>query len=208
MGLQQSVAADLVAYLERSSPESIAALRNRFPENKQLLSSAKSLGTESAVARSENTEQDQTAFVDLLKSSTVKLEADTDELIAAIKTRMTLVHRTKLIGGLIAATSGALTAFLASASAPDQTTALATALVATVGGLLTVVADYFERSPSGIRIASAEEYGKLLDARSSLARISRQISQTVVAPLSLDDLHEKLAETNTVAEHILRLKFA
>ena len=47
------------------------------------------------------------------------------------------------------------------------------ALVAMAGGFAAIIAEYFERSPSGIKIASAEEYGKLVEIRSSIERISR-----------------------------------
>ena len=70
-----------------------------------------------------------------------------EKLLHEIRGKMVLVARTKLFGAIISAGSGALSAVFSYAGGGQQVIATVSALVAMVGGLSAIIADYFERSP-------------------------------------------------------------
>jgi len=82
------------------------------------------------------------------------------------------------------------------------------ALVAMAGGFAAIIAEYFERSPSGIKIASAEEYGKLVEIRSSIERISTRMARDSLFGLDDQELEAISKTIDEFAGEIVRLAFA
>ena len=77
-----------------------------------------------------------------------------------------------------------------------------------LGGIAAVTADQFERAPSGIRIASADEYSRLIVMRSNMEVVRLKIERDAVVPNSDGDLQHMLNELDGYAKIIIRLKLA
>ena len=150
------------------------SLRRDFPEEADLLTSSRELGSDTL----ERAKPERRKAIIKLLTASIKTERDqVEKLLYQIRSKMVLVARTKLFGAIISAASGALSAAFTYAGGGQQASAMISALVAMAGGFAAIIAEYFERSPSGIKIASAEEYGKLVEIRSSIERISRRMAR-------------------------------
>ncbi|PWW04346.1 hypothetical protein DFR52_1011043 [Hoeflea marina] len=208
MGTTNASTAKMVEFLERSSPGEINALRQRHQSEGRVLSSARELGSLNEAPMGKIAPAQRAAYIDLVSQSAKGLKTQAEVLINAIRQRMTLVNRTKMIGGVIATISGAIGALLVYLQVDQAGVALASALVAMLGGLATLFADYFEKAPSGIRIASAEEHGRFVEIRASLDRIERRIARDAIIVVSDQDLLEMVSIMDDYSDRVVRLSFA
>jgi hypothetical protein len=75
-------------------------------------------------------------------------------------------------------------------------------------GIAAVTAEQFERAPSGVRIASAEEYGKIIEMRANLEITRTKLQRDKILPLDDQDISNMLAELDKYAASLIRLKMA
>ena len=104
------------------------------------------------------------------------------------------------MGAITATSAGAVSAVFAYAKSEQQLAAMVSALVAMSGGLSSILADHFERAPSGIKIASAEEYGKLVEMRSALERMGARIARDSLFEIDDEELHNMSKTIDAYAE--------
>ena len=74
-----------------------------------------------------------------------------------------------------------------------------------LGGLMGLFADYFERSPSGVRIAGIDEYAKLIQSIGEVELIKLKIDRDAVLPLPHDQLIAMLDKLDEYALLVIRL---
>jgi hypothetical protein len=208
-----------VTMLKRVDPAFLDSLLQEFPGQSDLIKSSRQLGPVppaelklpediAAAASASAREERRKAIIKFLTASLGSERDQVEELLYKLRGQMVLVARTKLFGAIISAGSGALSAVFSYADGGQSLVAMVSALVAMAGGLSAIFADYFDRSPSGIKIDSAEEYGKLVEIRRSIGRIASRVARD-----SFFEIDEQELETisNTVDEfagEIVRLKFA
>jgi hypothetical protein len=121
---------------------------------------------------------------------------------------MKLVTRVRFGGAIIAAVSGALTAILQYVAISAQGATTVGAVLGMLGGLTTLFADHFEKAPSGIRIASLEEYGKIMEMRGDIERMRMRLSRDDLVMIGNEELRTMLERLDGYALQIIRLRFA
>jgi hypothetical protein len=208
MGAGIIAAAGIVDFLERVDPEQIQALRTAHRNEGNMLSTQKMLGDQVKSGPTDLTASKRAALVDLINVSVGKLKEQSDNLIRFVRAKMALVNRTKMIGGIIATISGAFGAALVYWGVGQEGTALASAFVAMLGGLATLSADYFEKAPSGMRIASAEEYGRLVEIRANLEKVERRIARDEIITLTGQELEDTIRTLDDHADRIVKLSYS
>ena len=110
-------------------------------------------------------------------------------------------------GAVTAALFGGLTGLLALLM-PDKLVQALTSFVSMFGGVAAMCADQFERAPSGARIATAEEFGKVLEARTNLEILTLQIARDSVLPIKDKDLSSMLAQLDQLSLTIMHLRLS
>jgi hypothetical protein len=197
-----------VTLLKAIDPKVVDSLRMKYPRQEELFGTTRELGDdESTKPRPEEVTHRQ-AVMELLGAS-IRTERDQlEQLIFQIRQRMVLVARTRLFGAVVSTTSAALSAVFAYAGGGQQVAAMVSALIAMAGGLSAILADYFERAPSGVKIASAEEYGKLVEVRSSLERIMVRVARDNLFKLDDQEIETISKAVDEFAGEIIRLRFA
>jgi hypothetical protein len=196
--------ANIITLLEAANSLELQAIRKQFPSETELLSSARVLGERAGT----ETLPDRNALLKILSASIETERKQVTALLLEIRQKMVLVARTKLSGAIVSTTTGALSAVLSFAGSGQKTEAMITALLAMAGGLAAIIADYFERSPSGIRIASAEEYGKLVQIRAAVERMSARLARDMVSRLDEQEIQTMASTLDEFAGDIVRLKYA
>lgn len=83
-----------------------------------------------------------------------------------------------------------------------------TAIIAMLGGIITAFADQFERAPSGVRIASTDEYGKLIEMRANIEIINLKLERDKIIQVQEQELRDMLTQIDQYAAAIVRLKMA
>jgi hypothetical protein len=197
----------LISLLEYSGPDALNKLKERYPaEGQRVLSSAETLGTE---ALPEPTDPKKHAVLaDLLRVGLVGVRDDLEIVLGQMKSRMKLVNRINFGGALVATVSGILGPAIVYFGAGDKQIALASALVAAVGGLVTITSDYFARSPSGLRLAGGEEYGRTMQMRAEIERMSRVLTRDDAIPVPDAEIGEDLKKLDEYAAQALKLLHA
>jgi hypothetical protein len=208
MGQNSLQTSSLVDFMERTASTKIQALRATYPTEDQLLSTARELGPSGQGEWVELSDTKRAALIELIISNLQQLKQRSEDLIHLIRSKMKLVNRTKMVGGIIATMSGGFGATLVFFDVGQNGTALATAIIAMIGGLATLFAEYFEKAPSGIRIATAEEHGRLVEAHATIERIERRVNRDALITLSDEELGEMVGALDDFADRIVRLSFA
>lgn len=124
--------------------------------------------------------------------------------LAVIDRRLQVCHRAKSIGGYVSAIGGAASALLTSLGFQKPVLAIATAVVSSIGGVLTVMATSLERTPDGQRM-SAADYQQFANHRAELAEILRRLTADPVYPLTDDELTKLYDRCAQIATGIDRL---
>lgn len=194
---------NLIGLLEDVAPDALSALRKQYPAAaSSVLSSSRQLGE----AKSEPGPADRSAFLDLVRASVVSLKSQADDLASKIRDRMEVISRMKFFGALVASVAGGLGAVLPSMHVGEGWVAPIGAATGMLGGVVGLVADQFERSPSGFRIAALDEYGKLLDMIGEVEVISIQVVRDSVLPLKGSELTAMLEKLDKCSLQIGRLR--
>jgi hypothetical protein len=203
----------LISYLEKVDPASLEALRRRHPSQRQrfTLSGDLKLGdaTDPSGATLALPDPDKLpALIDSLDLGTAKTLSDLEQLIPRIIRRLTSCNWAKVVGGFTSASAGAVAAWLTVSGAAPSNVALATAVIAGLGGVCTLVAGQFERSPSGARVSLAADVEKLITLRAAVQRMRRRLSRQGLVPIDEDAAQKMLDQLDEVAESLSRLSVA
>jgi hypothetical protein len=192
---------NLIGLLEHVAPDALVELRQHHPDERSLLSSSRELGeTDSKISAAQ-----RAALIDLVRTSVLKLKPGADALASTIRDRMKAISRMKFFGALVASVAGGFGAVLTSLGVGNQWIAPIGAGAGMLGGVVGLVADQFERSPSGFRIAALDEYSKLLDMIGELELIRIQVERDGVLPLPEQQLEAMLEKLDKYALQISRL---
>jgi hypothetical protein len=192
---------NLIALLDASAPDVMQQWRLKHPGAKDVLSSARQLGEESGAASN----ADRLALLDLVQASLAHVTESLGQVATKIRKRMKSVSRMKFLGSLVASVSGATAASLTYIELGDKMIALFGALVGMAGGALGLLADYFERSPSGLRIAGTDEYAKLIGMIGEVELIKLKLGRDAVMPVPDDQLKAMLEKLDEYSLQVIRL---
>ena len=202
-----SEAPNLVDLLSREQPIALESLRARYPSEAQIFSSERLLGDAEPGRVPQFNATQRSAMLDLISTAVSRCAADFDALADSIRETMKKVARIRYVGSLIASISGGLAGILAIALSNALIQAI-TAFLAMLGGIAAATAEQFERAPSGIRIASAEEYSKIIEMRANLEIMLTKLQRDRILPLDDQDVRNMLAELDKYAACLIRLKMA
>ncbi len=202
---------NVIDWLSKVDAGALERLRSKYPDAGELLSSRRDLGAPRSGSR-DSVEKEavasRTALVDLASLTVGRVIADLDGLISVVRVRMRSISYAKFFGALIALAAGSVETILVSLGAGTPTTAVVGATFAAIGGATALFADFWERAPSGIRIAAVDEYGKLVDLRGKTETMKSRIERSQLTPVSNDDFKAMLEDLDNAAAAILRLKLA
>jgi hypothetical protein len=202
-----SEAPNLIDLLSREQPAALASLRAHYPSEAKIFSSERLLGDTGPGNAPQFNATQRSAILDLISTSVSTCANDLDALANAIRETMKRVARIRYGGSLIASISGGLAGVLAIALSNALIQAI-TAFLAMLGGIAAATAEQFERAPSGVRIASVEEYGKLIEMRANIEIARTKLQRDKILPLDDQDLRNMLAELDKYAASLIRLKMA
>lgn len=198
----------LVGYLEQVNPQALAILRQSNPHAKEILSGSMDFGPEDTNSVSTF---DRTASLALATVITIELKKDLDALIVSIKKRMHLVRNIRLGGAIISILSGAASAVLALMAKSEQLeteiTPVIVAIMTMISGLVSLFADHFERTPTGVKFSGIEELTSLVELRSITEKISLRINQDLVMPCSQGEIISAVDQLNDASLKVIRLKY-
>jgi hypothetical protein len=199
-----------MSYLETVSPHTVKTLKNSFPYSERLFSSEMEFGAEGTADKA-TLPPDRSARISLLKESAPIVTRDVEQLVGYLRKRLKLVQKIRLGGGVIAAITGCISAVTALIGKqkgwPSEGIILGSSITTTVGGLLTLVADYFERSPTGQKFGGTEELTGLVETRCAIEKIVLQLSRDTIIPLSDAEIGAAISLLDEVSLKILRLKY-
>lgn len=205
----------LLVYLDKVDPGALGALRSRHPTQRPQfeLSDAYKWGPPGTVppdgAALALPDPDRLpALIDALDVGTAKALTDLQQLIPRIVRRLTNCNRAKVGGGLASAAAGVVAAWLTTRGAVASNVALSTAVFAGLGGVCTLVAGQFERSPSGAPVSLATNVEKLITLRAAVERMRRRLSHQALVPIDEDAATKMLDLLEEVAENLSRLSVA
>jgi hypothetical protein len=201
---------NLVSLLEEMSSTGLQRLRDRYADAGGILSSSRELGELNDAASGSDAESNNVrpTLVGLVQVGVEDLKTVLEELGSRIRARMKFVSNLRFFGAIIAAVSGGLTALLPLWSVDQQGITATGALVSMLGGLIALFADQFERAPSGIRIASFDEYGKLIEMRGDVERMSMKLRRDGLISIPMNELNTMLERLDGYSSNIIRLRFA
>ena len=197
------MAEELTKLIERTEPSVLEHLRAAHPVRRDIFGGAidRSIDAESA---KKDDEKLRAARLDLLTKGLSPLRQELESILDIIRNKMKRVQRTKLIGAIIASLSGIALA-LAVQFGFEGWKEVVTAAFATIGGLTVILTDYFQAAPSGHRIASAEEYGKLTQVSSEVQKLETRVEQASLFPLGDEDIKMMIESMNDYAVDINHL---
>src|SRR5262245_39398659 len=201
----------LIALLEETNRSQLQDVRARHPSVASVLTSARELGdsADAAASVTKTLPKDaRDALLNIVKLGTESVNKQVEELATSIRRQMIKVNRMRFCGAIIATVSGAVTAILQYANLGAQAVTTVGAVVSMLGGLTTLFADQFEKAPSGVRIASLEEYGKMTEMRGDVERIRIRLGRDSLVTISDDDLRAMLERLDGYALQVIRLRLA
>lgn len=205
MGMRTN--ANLLQFLERRAPVVLQSIRRDDPDNYQLQRAAVMLKAGSSevrqIAALEPTQR--LSALRLVQAYTEAAVPAISGLVSAIDQRLITCQRLKIVGGVVAVISGAAAVVLPSLGYAKESISIWSAMFSCVGGLLTLFAGVFERSPNGQRLSTGD-YQMLVNHRAELRGIERRIAADAVFHISDQDLvkmHDRSAE---IADEIAKLE--
>jgi hypothetical protein len=198
--------ANLLKFLGRHAPLELDSIRKDDTENYELLR-AKAVfdgsggGISADVALTPVT---RASVLRLIRTYTAEATPDVTRLLSAIERRLRQCHGAKMLGGAIAAVSGAALALIPSLGYDRGTVALWSAGFSCAGGLLTLAAGAFERSPNGLRL-TAGDYQSLVNHRAELMSIERRMVADEAFPMGDAELVKLYNRSTEIADDIAKL---
>jgi hypothetical protein len=200
----------MVGYLEVSNLHALAELRTAYPNSKHMLYGSMKFGEESEPS-GKPSGVDREVGLSLIGTTSSQVTKDIDFLVSAMKVSMQRVRRLRFGGALVATLSGAASALLVFLGrskdwASDQI-AVGTAIVTMAGGLCTLFAEHFEKTPTGLKFSGVDEITSLIDLRVKIEKTLIRIGQDSLSPCSDAEIAEANSLLNEGALKVMRLKY-
>lgn len=205
----------LLMYLQKVDAGALEALRQRHPSQRPLFElsgvfryAPPDAGPPAGAALALPDPDRLPALIDALDVGTAKTLTDLEQLIPRVIRRLTSCNRAKIAGGLTSVAAGVVAAWLTTRGAVASNVALSTAVFAGLGGVCTLVAAQFERSPSGAPVSLATNVEKLITLRASVERMRRRLGRQALIAIDEDAAQKMLDQLEEVAECLSRLSGA
>lgn len=198
--------ANLLKFLERSAPAELESIRRRDPENYGLLRARAVFDADRRGAMPSDTALTpvtRASVIKLIETYTARATPEVSSMLAAIDRRLRLCQRAKMLGGAVAAISGAALALIPELGYDRATVSMWSAGFSCAGGLLTLLAGAFERSPNGLR-HTAGDYQLLVNHRAELMGIERRIEANEAFPAADGELVKLYNRTTEIADDIAK----
>jgi hypothetical protein len=199
--------ASLVYYLKRTKPELILGLQRSNAAAQELFSDKKVLGDSPVYQAPEDSEM-QAAQLALLSQGAIQLGVDLDAAVTQVKRRIGSARKVRLLGGVVAAVAGTFSAVLAflikQKSWDGDLVLIAGSIVSAMGGVLTLLADHIEKSPSGTQLSIPKDLMELVEARVAIERFNRKVERRAAFPLTPDELLSASTVLDNAAETLIR----
>lgn len=198
--------ANLLRFLERHVPQDLAAIRKADPDDYELLHSRVVLdGNPLGVTASTTLPQAKRASVlELTRRYATEAAQNVARALVLIDRRLRFCQRAKLAGGAVAAVAGAVVAAMQGLDYNEQTVAVGTAALGSAGGLVTLLAGAFERTPDGLRL-TATDYQLLVNHRAELIAIQRRVDADALFSLQDAELIKLYNRCNEIADDLSKL---
>lgn len=136
-------------------------------------------------------------------SSRLNLAPRVAALLAHIERRLRHCQGAKMLGGGVAVISGAVLALIPALGYDRAAVALWSARFSSAGGLLTLAASAFERSPNGLRLSDAD-YQALAGHRAELSGIERRLDADAALRMTDEEVIKLYNRTNEIADALAR----
>ncbi len=193
----------LVKLIRRSEPRELEKLQDAHPNAADLLSTPQ---TRRVAAQAPTPEDLTAARLDLLLKGIGPLRKELDEIKRYVTDKMKTVQRIKFVGAIFATLAGLIMAITAALTMHEAWEKVVSAAFATIGGLVVIFSDHVQSAPSGRRLASVEEFGKLNQIAGELYRLEARAERHHAFPLTDDDLKQMISEMDSYAAHINQLQ--
>lgn len=199
--------ANLLLFLERHAPRELDAIRHEDPDNYELLRAKGVFDAASHGAVPVDavlTPHNRNSLLHLTATYAAKMAPRVAALLAHIERRLRHCQAAKMLGGVVAVISGAALALIPALGYDRATVALWSAGFSCAGGLLTLAASAFERSPNGLRL-SAVDYQSLAGHRAELSGIERRLDADAAFRMIDGEVIKLYNRTNEIADALARL---
>ena len=194
----------LLVYLERVSPAALQELRRRHKGQEDTLRPKLVLGVPGSVTGAEDKGRLE-AMYDLAQLSMLSILGNLLKQTPRLLRRISAYNWAKLSGGFVATASAAVTAALALLELGPKFMSVATALVAMLGGVATLVAGALERSPAGARTSLIQDVERMICMRAEVEQMQRELGRRHLFPVEESGIKQMLARLDQLAPDMLRL---
>lgn len=199
--------ANLLLFLQRHAGRELDAIRKEDPDNYELLCvkgvfDATSHGAVPVDAVL--TPHNRSSLLRLTATYSANMTPRVAALLAHIERRLRHCQTAKMLGGGVAVISGATLALIPAIGYDRATAALWSAGFSCAGGLVTLAASAFERTPNGLRL-SAVEYQALAGHRAELSGIERRLEADLAFRMSDGEVIKLYNRTNEIADALAQL---
>ncbi|CAG9932958.1 hypothetical protein [Candidatus Nitrotoga arctica] len=131
-----------------------------------------------------------------------------DKLLAYARKKMNLAFWIKQGGAIGAVLTSAITAYLAWTEEGKSNSTFLTALAAVAGSLVATLSELVIKSPSGVSIASPNEFAKLVALRMDAERIKLSLARMSVGSVNEVELNIMLHDQDEIALQVMRYSIA
>lgn len=196
---------DLNRLINFYQPGSLASLKTKFPAEPQRFALERDMGNG---APGDSDPGERNAKLAQAKIGEESVRGQLDTLIAAVRHKMRVSFWLRQGGSIGAVFASLVTAYLVWGGKPATNTTLATAAFAAFGSLTTTLADTVVKSPSGVALASPEEFAKMINARVEVERSRQLLASAAMAGLNDAELDRILVDLNEMALQVMRYTLA
>lgn len=192
---------DLNRLLSFAAPRSFERIKSDYPEDPEFFSILRKMGDNGITGP---TPKKPELKLDLLRTGEETSRLQIDSLIAVVRKKMRFSFYIRHFGTFATVVASAVIAYLALRGQPKAKITFITALVAALSSLAANFADIIVKSPSGIDLASPDEYAKLISARLEVERIRQTLARLSIGASSTTDLDTLLDALDELSREILR----
>ena len=190
------------------SPALLDSLKTSFPATKARFSHLKGFEAETERPAALGSPAQANAALAHAQAGDQANRAQLDRLLAHTRKRMKIAHWIKQSGALAALLLSIATAYLAWTDGAQATATFFTALGAAVASLAATLSDMVVKSPSGVSIASPDEFAKLVALRVDAERIKLTLDRIAALAASDTGLAAILDELDRDALDVMRYSLA
>jgi hypothetical protein len=193
-GSASSPVDELVGLLEKWSPSSLEAIRQKYPHQDYLLKPGRILGDGTA---------DTQIRIEICISALGAAAAACRKTIESVQKKLKFADRSQFIGQLFTVVGGASIFGVLALDVPPFTR-YAAAIVGLAGAVLTLIAQHALRSPGAKDQSLLDIYSELIDCRATSEGALRELE--IARRLGAEkDVSELITKANALAERVTKL---